>query len=90
MSDQAACPVPWAHALDAFADYGDWGITWWAEEFEGWSASLHDISACSCHAPDDLRCPNFCADPRNLTREQADALIALNLATVLDTPDGPS
>jgi hypothetical protein len=62
------------------SELGDWLIVWMPEEYEGWDASLHDTSACSCHAPDDLKCPGYCADPTLITREQAEVLMRLGIA----------
>lgn len=46
----------------------DWRIERWPDEYEGWQASL--VTPC-----DEAGC--YCCDPRNLTRADADLLLAL-------------
>lgn len=67
--------------FDGLVNTGDWLIVWWDKPFEGWAASLHDVSGCPCHAPEDIRCvcDRGCCDPHNLTRTQAEALIRLGI-----------
>lgn len=67
------------NGFDGLVNTGDWLIVWWDTEYEGWAASLHDVSGCSCHAPEDSRCNEMCCDPHNLTRKQAEALIRLGI-----------
>ncbi len=60
--------------MEVLTTYGDLLINDWDEEYEGWSASLHDTSRCSCHADTGLCCKT-CGDPINITKEQRDLLV---------------